>query len=99
MIQRQPITGSNQSKVTFVLPADYPHLPIAVVGDFNHWNPAANPLQQRSNGSYSATVVVENGHRYAFRYLCDNGRWFNEGLADAFEENGFGGDNSILIME
>lgn len=98
MIRRQPINEGNQVKVTFVLPPDYPHLPITVVGDFNGWNPTANPLQHRSNGSYSTTVVVEGGRRYAFRYLCSNGRWFNEGFADAFEVNDFGSDNSVLIV-
>lgn len=97
MIQRQPISESNQVKVTFVLPVDYPHVPVTVVGDFNQWNATANPLQRRSNGTYSTTLVLEAGQRYAFRYLCGNGEWFNEGFADAFETNGFGSDNSILI--
>ncbi|MCB0062502.1 MAG: isoamylase early set domain-containing protein [Caldilineaceae bacterium] len=98
MIQRSPLFNSNQSKVSFVLPADYPHLPISVVGEFNGWNPAANPLHPQGDGTYSTTVTLENGRRYAFRYLSSSGEWFNEGMADDFEPNGYGRDNSILIV-
>ncbi|MEZ4736170.1 MAG: isoamylase early set domain-containing protein [Caldilineaceae bacterium] len=97
MIRRRHCRESNQVEVTFVLPPDYPHLPVAVVGDFNHWNPQANPLQRSSSGNYSTTLFLEAGRRYAFRYLSGNGRWLNEGFADAFEANGFGTDNSVLI--
>lgn len=97
MIQRQKRNDSNQVEVTFVLPADAPR-PLTVVGDFNQWNPSANPFQRSNNGSYATTLVLDANRRYAFRYLCDNGRWLNEGFADAFETNGFGTDNSILIL-
>lgn len=97
MIQRQKCNDSNQVEVTFVLPADSPQ-PLTVVGDFNQWNPTTNPFQRSSNGSYATTLVLDGNRRYAFRYLCRDGRWLNEGFADAFETNDFGTDNSILIL-
>jgi 1,4-alpha-glucan branching enzyme len=97
MIRRQKIEGSHQVKVTFVLPADYPHVPISVVGDFNQWDPTAHPLQRRSDGTYEAMVILETGRRYAFRYLSSDGQWFSDGFADAFELNAFGTDNSIVV--
>lgn len=98
MIQRQKRSHSNQVEVTFILPADFPHQPLTVVGDFNQWNPTANPFERHSNGHYATTLVLDADRRYAFRYLCSNGRWLNEGFADAFETNGFGTDNSVLIL-
>lgn len=98
MIHRQSINGGGQSQITFILPANYRHLPISVVGDFNQWNPAAHPFHRCSNGSYRASIILNHGQRYAFRYLSANGEWFNEGMADAFEENGFGRDNSVLVL-
>lgn len=98
MIRRKRLAEHNQSQITFVLPADYPHLPISVVGEFNGWNPTAHPLHPQRDGTYSTTVTLDNGRRYAFRYLSSSGEWFNEGMADAFEPNGFGRDNSILIV-
>jgi len=33
-------------RITFVLPADEPAGAVSVVGDFNDWNPFANPLRR-----------------------------------------------------
>lgn len=101
MIRRSKIKNngknSDQMKVTFALPADYPHMPQAVVGDFNQWDVTATPLKRRSNGTYSAPVTLEPGQRYAFRYLCDGDHWCNDEEADAYEPNEFGSENSVLI--
>jgi 1,4-alpha-glucan branching enzyme len=80
-----------------MLPADFPHVPIAVVGDFNQWDASAHPLTRVSDGTYQATVTLEAGRRYAFRYLSQGGWWFNEGFADDLEPGPFGRYNSILV--
>ncbi|MBV7331576.1 isoamylase early set domain-containing protein [Chloroflexi bacterium TSY] len=97
MIRRRKVKNSDQIKVTFALPEDYPHMPQAVVGDFNHWDSIINPMKRRSNYTYSATVTLKSGQRYAFRYLCEGDHWCNEEEADAFEPNEFGSENSVLI--
>lgn len=97
MIQRSKIKNSDQIKVTFTLPADHTCPPQAVVGDFNHWDPTVNPMKRRSNNTYSATVTLAPGQRYAFRYLCAGNQWCNDAAADAVAPNVFGSENSILI--
>lgn len=97
MIQRSKVKNSDQVKVTFALPADQTYVPQAVVGDFNQWDPSANPMKRRSNNTYSATVTLATGRRYAFRYACANNQWCNDVAADALEPNVFGSENSILI--
>jgi hypothetical protein len=97
MIRKQTLKESNRVEVTFELPADFPHLPISVVGDFNQWNPRAHPLTPASDGTYQVTVTLEAGHRYAFRYLSHGGKWFNEGFADYLEPGPLGRYNSILV--
>jgi len=97
MLQRSKSKKSDQVKVTFTLPNDHTLQPQAVVGDFNQWNPTANPLKRRSNHTYSATVTLATGRRYAFRYLCAGNHWCDEAAADAYEPNVFGTQNSILI--
>lgn len=39
----------------------------------------------------TATLTLPAGNRYAFRYLADGGRWFNDEDADGYRDNGFGG--------
>jgi hypothetical protein len=98
MIQCTPKKGSDEVRATFTFPdGDLDGHLIALVGDFNGWDPTANPMRRKGNGRV-ATVTVPAGRRYAFRYLCDDGAWFNDEAADAYERNDFGVDNSILDL-
>lgn len=83
-------------KVTFVLPPDQPHGRVSVVGDFNDWDPHSAPLRRRSNRKFSAAVELPAGERFRFRYLGEDGTWFNEEDADGFEPTEYGSWNSIL---
>jgi 1,4-alpha-glucan branching enzyme len=65
-------------RITFALPADKPGGAVSVVGDFNGWDPFANPLRRRSNGTRSAAVTVLAGSTLHFRYLADGGMWFDD---------------------
>ena len=47
MLKRRRISGSNTVKVSFILPADDSRLPASVVGDFNEWDPDADPMARR----------------------------------------------------
>jgi 1,4-alpha-glucan branching enzyme len=47
------------------------HAPLAksvsLVGDFNHWNPAAHPMKQMPDKSWLLTQELKHGHhRFAF---------------------------------
>jgi 1,4-alpha-glucan branching enzyme len=38
-----------------------------VVGDFNHWNPAAHPMKLMPDGAWLLGIELKHGHhRYAF---------------------------------
>jgi 1,4-alpha-glucan branching enzyme len=44
---------------------------VSLVGDFNDWNPHANPMKQLVDKAWSIQVTLKHGHhRYAF--LVDN---------------------------
>jgi 1,4-alpha-glucan branching enzyme len=96
MIVCEAVKGGDEVKVTFVLP-DGSDSPTAVVGDFNGWDPAATPLQ-RKRGKLRATVSVAPGRRYAFRYLAEDGCWFNDEAADDYQPNAHGGSDSVLDL-
>ncbi|MBN1874478.1 MAG: isoamylase early set domain-containing protein [Anaerolineae bacterium] len=97
MIRRKGIQNRDQVKVTFVLPGDHPYGKVAVVGDFNDWDNAVHKFVRRSNHTYSVAVTLNKGQRYAFRYQAENGTWFNDEAADAYEANEFGAKNCILL--
>ncbi|MCP4360968.1 MAG: glycoside hydrolase [Chloroflexi bacterium] len=96
MLKKDKIRGSEQIKVTFVLPADHPHIHASVMGTFNEWNPSANKLVKRNNGTYSTAVNLDPGGRYEFRYFATDGTWFNDEAADGYEPGEYGSDNCIV---
>jgi 1,4-alpha-glucan branching enzyme len=59
---------------------------VSVVGDFNDWQPGVTTF--RGRGSIrSATVEVERGRRYAFRYVTEAGEWIDDEESDGYERN------------
>ncbi|MGH9077500.1 MAG: isoamylase early set domain-containing protein [Acidimicrobiales bacterium] len=83
--------------VTFVQPDVGPDGSTSVLGDFNGWHGGITVMHS-SGGVRSASVVVRAGYRYAFRYLDEVAGWFNDEAADAYEANGFGGDNGVIDL-
>ncbi|MFI5672945.1 isoamylase early set domain-containing protein [Streptomyces sp. NPDC051704] len=80
MIERKQL--KDRTQVTFVLPAHDPEGAVSVVGDFNHWNPAAHPLQPQSDGTRAASVSLPAHTSHSFRYLAAGDYWFNDPTAD-----------------
>ncbi|WP_406346026.1 isoamylase early set domain-containing protein [Streptomyces sp. NBC_01547] len=89
MLERKQLKGRTQ--VTFILPEDAPDGPVSVVGDFNHWNPAAHPLEPRGDGTRAATVALPARSAHPFRYLAAGDYWFDDEHADSHD-----GTNSRL---
>ena len=54
-------------------------------------------MRRRKDGTFAATVRLAPGH-YQFRYYVDAERWVNDWSADGYEPNGFGSDNSVVIV-
>lgn len=98
MIKKQTIKKNNQVKLTFVQPYDATKPKTFVLGDFNEWQPKGKQLVKRSNGTTSVSITVEPGQRVRFRYCTEDGKWFNDEAADAYEPSEFGEDNSIVIV-
>ena len=96
MIKLTASRGNGAIKASFVLPLSETPEPVSVLGDFNDWDPLAHPLKKRKNGTRSATVELQPGQRYAFKYLSDGGTWFNEIDADGHAGNEYGEVNSIV---
>lgn len=74
--------------VTFVLDEATARGPVSVVGDFNAWTPGAHLLKKRSNGTRSVAVTLPVGTPVRFRYLGENGRWFDDPAAHAHDREG-----------
>ena len=100
-IKKQYLKSREVCKVTFRIPAEVGNSAgtATVVGEFNDWSPRANPMRRSKNGSFAATMDLEKGRAYQFRYLLDKKKWENEPEADKFVTSPYGdSDNSVLIV-
>ncbi|MFK7971293.1 MAG: isoamylase early set domain-containing protein [Bacteroidia bacterium] len=71
---------------------------VSVVGEFNNWNPEANPMKALKTGGFSTTVELEKGKEYQFRYLLDGEQWINEPKADKEVNTQFvDASNSVVV--
>ena len=70
---------------------------VSVVGGWNAWNPEADPLSgPDSRGVWEVTLPLKPGiWRYAF---VVDGDWVKPPGALRYEEDGFGGENGVLIV-
>jgi 1,4-alpha-glucan branching enzyme len=94
-VKKKP-TLHGKTSVTFELPPAVGAARAVVIGDFNGWHDG-KPMKRRRDGTFSATLRLAPG-RYRFRYLLDDERWENDWSADAYEPNGFGGEDSVLLL-
>jgi predicted flap endonuclease-1-like 5' DNA nuclease len=94
MITRET-TRKGAVLVTFTLLTEEP---VSVVGDFNEWDPHVHPLGVGTDGKRAATVELFAG-RYAFRYLADGGRFFDDPEADYLESNGMGDSHGVIEID
>jgi 1,4-alpha-glucan branching enzyme len=80
-------------KVTFALPLDQTASGCSVVGNFNEWQPGTHQMRLRTNATRSASVTVPRGTSIRFRYLAENGHWFNDPDVAQLD-----GSDSVLVV-
>jgi 1,4-alpha-glucan branching enzyme len=101
-IAKQFLKSKPVCKVTFSLAADAVAEAnnVALLGEFNGWDLAtATTLKKQKDGSYKATVELESGKEYQFRYLLDGASWTNDGEADKYVPSGVSYDeNSVVVL-
>lgn len=90
------------TKVTFTLPAEVVADATSgiILGEFNNWdNTNATSLKKQKDGSMKATVSLESGRTYQYRYLLNDGRWVNDNTADNFVHvYGFHVENCVITV-
>lgn len=92
------LKGNKTCRVTFELNANGDIDTVALLGEFNDWDPKKNVMKRRKDGSYSTTVSLKSGREYRYRYLLNGENWVNDSQADKYLSNTFGTEDSIVII-
>jgi anti-sigma factor RsiW len=72
---------------------------VAIVGDFNGWNPQRTRLVRSSHeGLWRARLKLSPGV-YQYSFVLDGSTWVSDPLAKKMLADGFGGNNSVIIVD
>lgn len=98
-IRKQSLKNRSVCKVTFKIPVEMANAArqANVVGEFNDWSTSATPMKRSKNGAFSATIELEKGRSYQFRYLLEQSRWENDADADGYLPTPFGNSHNSVI--
>ena len=94
-IAKQYLKTKPVCKVTFTVPAEDAKK-VAVVGDFNDWNPKTYLLKKLKNGTFKGTFDLPKENTFEFKYLVD-GEYVSETEADRFQWNDFAGSENPVL--
>lgn len=100
-LAKQFVKSKSLYKVTFTVPAEaaVEAKKIALVGEFNGWNPEeAIALKKQKDGSFKTSLELAAGE-YQFRYILDGEKWENDWAADKYVPAGVEDtENSVVVL-
>ncbi len=98
MITKSYLKGGDTCRVTFRLKPEMEVKKVNLCGDFNDWNPMANPMKKLKDGDFSITISLKAGGTYSFKYLLDGKHWQSDSQADGYVGNIYGTENSLISI-
>jgi len=72
---------------------------VTLAGDFNGWNAASNPLHKDSTGIWLCHIPTPGPGRYEYKFVVDHSSWIEDPGNGLKVADGFGGLNSVLIVQ
>jgi hypothetical protein len=88
-------TASNADTLQFVLVAPQA-ASVALVGDFNDWDPARSPMRT-AHGVWATAVLLTPG-RYRYAFLVNGVEWRADPSAPAAKDDEFGTPSSVVTV-
>ena len=70
---------------------------VALVGEFNDWDPAATPMTRAPGGAWHVVLPLARG-RHVYAFVVDGSSWVADPQAPLAPERWFGARNSVLLV-
>ncbi|MFM8484783.1 MAG: isoamylase early set domain-containing protein [Bacteroidota bacterium] len=96
-VEKAAVKAVSKVKVTFELPVEAVQNAgtVAVLSDFKNWEEGAL-LKKQKDGSFKATLELEKGRSYEYRFLINGEKWENAWNAESYKPTPFGTYNSVV---
>jgi cyclomaltodextrinase / maltogenic alpha-amylase / neopullulanase len=88
--------GAALKKVTFAYEPSTPRERVSLAGEFNAWSTDATPMA-RVGDRFEVVMPLAPG-RYQYKFVAD-GEWITDEDAGEFKPDGFGGRNSVVVVD
>jgi 1,4-alpha-glucan branching enzyme len=72
---------------------------VNLVGDFNNWSTVADPMFDREGDGVWSIVIPLTPGRYEYKFYVDNEKWIPDPGNPTRVDDGFGGWNSVIVVE
>ena len=89
---RKNSSKRNTKKIQFSLKVDAEK--VSLVGEFNNWNPDADPMRKDENGTWTKTKMLLTGN-FEYKFLVD-GEWMQDPENMRTCPNCFGTLNNVV---
>jgi len=99
-LKKQYSKTKQECKVTFKLVKEIAGFAqkVNLAGDFNNWDIENLPMKKLKSGEFTASIDLEKGKEYQFKYLIEGKEWLNEEEADKYVLTEFQSENSVIIL-
>jgi hypothetical protein len=71
---------------------------VSLVGDFNRWDPTANPMERTPTGGTWSVVVPLSAGRHEYAFVVDGKQWLPDPSAPLAPVDGLGAPNSVVLV-
>lgn len=72
---------------------------VSLAGDFNGWNETAQPFKKDPLGLWFTELRTPQPGRYLYKFVVDGKRWAEDPSNGMKVSDGYGGLNSLLVIE
>ena len=70
---------------------------VALVGEFNDWDPSATPMSRAGGGAWHVALPLTQG-RHVYAFVVDGSSWVADPQAPLAPERWFGAQNSVVLV-
>jgi hypothetical protein len=94
----EPEAEGEDKPIEVTLTLEYPDAQeVSVIGTFNNWEAGDTPMQRGEEGIWTVRFFLRAG-RYTYKFLVDGKIRLPDPNSSMREADGFGGENSVLIV-